>query len=178
MYKRQLIYHTNIGEINVNNTFKKRIDELGRIVIPKQIRNTFKIKDYDELELYIENDNIVMKKTGGIILIKEKLDNILTFIKTYLNIECIIIDNNNVISSNIENINDTIDFDSSKYLNNQEYVEIKLKDDIYLKGYIKTYQLIYDSNMYGSILFILEESYIKKQELLNDIVKIIIDLIK
>ena len=50
----------------MNNTFKKRIDELGRIVIPKQIRNTFKINDFDELELFIEDDNIVIKKTGGI----------------------------------------------------------------------------------------------------------------
>ena len=39
--------------------FKKRIDELGRIVIPKELRNNFKIKDFDELELYIENDSII-----------------------------------------------------------------------------------------------------------------------
>ena len=41
------------------NTFKKRIDELGRIVIPKQIRNTFKIKNFDNGEL-LQQNNIFM----------------------------------------------------------------------------------------------------------------------
>ena len=136
MYKRCVIIHTNIGDKLVNNTFKKRIDELGRIVIPKQIRNTFKIKDFDELELYIEEDNIVIKKTGGILLIKEKLDNLLDFIKKYNNIEAFILDKNEVISSNIDFINNDIDFDPSIFLNNQDYLELKVKDDIYLTGYI------------------------------------------
>ena len=105
----------------MNNTFKKRIDELGRIVIPKQIRNTFKIKDFDELELFIDSDNIVIKKTGGILLIKDKLDIFLNYIKKYNNIDAFILDKNSVISSNIDSIKDTINFDSSMYLNNQEY---------------------------------------------------------
>ena len=38
------------------------IDELGRIVIPKEIRRSFKIKDKDLLEIFIEGDSIVLKK--------------------------------------------------------------------------------------------------------------------
>lgn len=162
----------------MNNTFKKRIDELGRIVIPKQIRNTFKIKDFDELELFIDSDNIVIKKTGGILLIKDKLDIFLNYIKKYNNIDAFILDKNNVISSNIDNIKDTINFDSSMYLNNQEYLEVKIKDDIYLKGYIKSYQLIYDSNLYGSITFVLKDKITTYNDILNDIVNIILEFIK
>ena len=162
----------------MNNTFKKRIDELGRIVIPKQIRNTFKIKDFDELELFIDSDNIVIKKTGGILLIKDKLDIFLNYIKKYNNIDAFILDKNSVISSNIDNIKDTINFDSSKYLNNQEYLEVKIKDDIYLKGYIKSYQLIYDSNLYGTITFVLKDKITTYNDILSDIVNIILEYIK
>ena len=162
----------------MNNTFKKRIDELGRIVIPKQIRNTFKIKDFDELELFIDSDNIVIKKTGGILLIKEKLDNFLNYIKKYNNIEAFILDKNYVVSSNIENLNGIVEFDSSLYLNNQEYLEKKVSDDIILKGYIKSYQLIYDSNLYGSIIFMLKDKLISYNDILNDIVNILLDFIK
>ena len=35
------------------------VDELGRIVIPKEIRRSFKIKDRDLLEIFIEGDSIV-----------------------------------------------------------------------------------------------------------------------
>ena len=87
------------------NTFKKRIDELGRIVIPKQIRNTFKIKNFDELELYIEGDNIIVKKTGGILLIKDKLDKFLNYIYKYNNVKAFITNRNDVVSSNIIDIN-------------------------------------------------------------------------
>ena len=162
----------------MNNTFKKRIDELGRIVIPKQIRNTFKIKDFDELELFIEDDNIVIKKTGGILLIKDKLNDFLKFIKKYNNIDAFIVDKNIVVASNIESINDTININSSMYLNNQDYLEVQINDDDYLKGYIKSYQLIYDSNLYGNIIFVLNDRINSYGDLLFDIVNNILNFIK
>ena len=38
------------------------VDELGRIVIPKEIRNSLKINTKDLLEIHIEGDMIVLKK--------------------------------------------------------------------------------------------------------------------
>ena len=163
----------------MNNTFKKRIDELGRIVIPKQIRNTFKIKNFDELELFIEDDNIVIRKTGGILLIRDKLNRLLNFIKKYFNINAIIIDKNIVVATNISGIkNDSnINIDFNEYNSNQDLTECKIDDEVILKGYLKNYQLIYDSNLYGSILFVLDEPIEKKQELLSDIVNLILEFI-
>ena len=40
----------------------RRIDDLGRIVIPKEIRKKLRIKDGENLEILVENDNIVLKK--------------------------------------------------------------------------------------------------------------------
>lgn len=40
----------------------RRIDELGRIVIPKEVRKTLRIKEGENLEIYIENENIILKK--------------------------------------------------------------------------------------------------------------------
>lgn len=39
----------------------RRIDELGRVVIPKEIRRTLRIREGDPLEIFTEND-------GGIVL--------------------------------------------------------------------------------------------------------------
>ena len=36
----------------------RRIDNLGRIVIPKEIRDTFRIKSSDNLEINVENEVI------------------------------------------------------------------------------------------------------------------------
>ena len=40
----------------------RRVDELGRVVIPKEIRQIFKIKVGTPLEIFIEGDRLVMQK--------------------------------------------------------------------------------------------------------------------
>ncbi|MDX1806559.1 MAG: AbrB/MazE/SpoVT family DNA-binding domain-containing protein [Paenisporosarcina sp.] len=41
----------------------RRIDDLGRVVIPKEIRNSFDIKEGEPLEIFTnENNQIVLKK--------------------------------------------------------------------------------------------------------------------
>ena len=42
--------------------FLCKIDKLGRIVIPKPLRNEFDIDTGDTIELFTESDAIVMKK--------------------------------------------------------------------------------------------------------------------
>ena len=40
----------------------RRIDELGRIVIPKEIRRTLRIKDGESLEIFVDKEMITLKK--------------------------------------------------------------------------------------------------------------------
>lgn len=41
----------------------RKIDELGRIVIPKELRRSFDIKDdEDALEIFVDGNTIVLKK--------------------------------------------------------------------------------------------------------------------
>ncbi len=40
----------------------RRIDELGRIVIPMELRRTLHISERDALEIFTEEDTIILKK--------------------------------------------------------------------------------------------------------------------
>ena len=40
----------------------RRVDDLGRVVIPKEIRRTLKIREGDPLEIFLENDCICFQK--------------------------------------------------------------------------------------------------------------------
>ena len=40
----------------------RRIDELGRIVIPKEIRKSLRIKNGDNLEIIVDGENITLRK--------------------------------------------------------------------------------------------------------------------
>lgn len=40
----------------------RRMDELGRVVIPIEIRNKFEIAEKDPIEIYVEDSAIILKK--------------------------------------------------------------------------------------------------------------------
>lgn len=40
----------------------RRVDELGRIVLPIELRRTLDIAERDELEIYLEHDRIILQK--------------------------------------------------------------------------------------------------------------------
>lgn len=44
----------------------RRIDDLGRIVIPKEIRRTIRIREGDPMEIFLENGAVVFKKYSPI----------------------------------------------------------------------------------------------------------------
>ena len=44
----------------------RRIDELGRVVIPKEIRSTLRLKSGDTLEIFTDRDELMLKKYSPI----------------------------------------------------------------------------------------------------------------
>ena len=40
----------------------RKMDELGRIVLPMEIRNTFDINPKDALEIFVEDDCVILRK--------------------------------------------------------------------------------------------------------------------
>jgi len=40
----------------------RKVDELGRVVIPIELRNQFQIAEKDPIEIYVDGSSIVLKK--------------------------------------------------------------------------------------------------------------------
>ncbi|CAM3816201.1 transition state genes transcriptional regulator AbrB [Aeromicrobium ponti] len=40
----------------------RKIDELGRVVIPRELRRTLNINDKDPLEIFVDEDKIILRK--------------------------------------------------------------------------------------------------------------------
>ena len=160
------------------NTFKKRIDELGRIVIPKEIRNSIKINNFDELELFVDNDFIVIKKTIGLELYKERIDNLLRLLSDLLNFRIFVFSSNKLISSNYENKNNVInvELDFNALISNNNSMNFININDSKIDGYIYIDNLIVDSNLLGYIMFVGKERF-NDIDILKHLKNIIIDLI-
>lgn len=40
----------------------RKVDELGRVVIPVELRRTLRIEEKDALEIYVDEEKIILKK--------------------------------------------------------------------------------------------------------------------
>lgn len=79
----------------------RRIDELGRVVIPKEIRRTLRIREGDPLEIFTEREGgVVLKKYSPISELNEFADDFSTAIGNALNKTSIVCDKDVVISVN------------------------------------------------------------------------------
>ncbi len=45
-----------------NTGIVRRVDELGRVTLPMEIRNQLDIQEKDALEIYVDNDSIILSK--------------------------------------------------------------------------------------------------------------------
>lgn len=57
----------------------RRIDELGRIVLPIELRRTLDIDIKDSLEIYVDNNSIILKKYAPACIFCGEVDNIINF---------------------------------------------------------------------------------------------------
>ena len=57
----------------------RKIDELGRIVLPIELRNKMDINTKDSVEIFVDNDKIILKKYQPCCLFCGNADNVTMF---------------------------------------------------------------------------------------------------
>lgn len=67
----------------------RQLDEVGRIVLPKELRRTFGIDNKDSLEIYVEGDNIILRKYEPGCLFCGSADDVITYEDRRICKECI-----------------------------------------------------------------------------------------
>ena len=77
----------------------RRIDELGRIVIPKEIRRSLRIKEGENIEILIDNDNIILKKYSIIKNLNDFAQNMADAIHSFIDHSVIITDNDSILAA-------------------------------------------------------------------------------
>ena len=59
--------------------FVKKIDELGRILIPKELRSSMELDTKDALEMFVDGDRIVLQKYQPACIFCNNADEIVFF---------------------------------------------------------------------------------------------------
>lgn len=162
----------------------RRIDELGRIVIPKEIRKTLRIHDGDNLEIFIDDkENIILSKYSSMGVVNELAKNIVQVIHKNINCDVFITSNDKIIAASKNKKNNyelkEISPELIKYLQkreiyqNTEKIDLKIIDKEVLNGYFFINPIIVNSDSIGLIIIYSEEKIdeltVKLMQIINSI---------
>ena len=86
----------------------RRIDELGRVVVPKEIRTNLGIKPFEQLEIFIEDENIILKKYSNFTKLIKMANILVDIIGTNFAKDIIITDRESIIATSKKYKNDTL----------------------------------------------------------------------
>ena len=67
----------------------RKVDELGRIVLPIELRRTLDIAERDELEIYLDEDKVILKKYEPSCIFCGESEEILPFNGYMVCLDCI-----------------------------------------------------------------------------------------
>ena len=66
----------------------RRVDELGRVVIPIELRTQFGISEKDPMEIYVEGSSIILKKYEPNCIFCSNTQNLLSYNEKLICKEC------------------------------------------------------------------------------------------
>lgn len=141
----------------------RRIDELGRIVIPKEIRRNLGIRDGENVEIFTESDCIILKKYLRLNRSNELAKSLTEIIYNDFNYKIIITDRDKVIAaSGINNIvnkkltTDYINIIEGRELVNRENYTLKL-EEVELTGNFAYIPIISQNDSIGLVIMYSEK---------------------
>lgn len=76
----------------------RRIDDLGRVVIPKEIRKNLRIKEGDNLEIFVQNEEVILKKYSMMNKINDLAQELTDAIYTFMKHSIFITDTDTVVA--------------------------------------------------------------------------------
>lgn len=114
----------------------RKIDDLGRIVIPKEIRRNLRIRDGESLEFYVDDNSIILKKFSVLGNMIEYAKSIVESLYSITKKCVIVTDTNSIISvsSNVRHdiFNEQIGDDLSNFIKKRECVIEKYNKKLFL----------------------------------------------
>ncbi len=161
----------------------RKIDELGRIVIPKEIRRNLNIGDGEEVEIFVDNESIILKKYYRLLSLKEFAIKYIKVLDKYINCNLILTDKEKIIYSSKESFNHLVEEKINKQIldviNERKVIlekgKLLLTNDYLMVNYFMIMPIVVNTDSIGCIICTSNDAINEK---LITVIEIIIALIK
>lgn len=164
----------------------RRIDDLGRIVIPKEIRKTLKIKENESLEVFINNDEIILKKFSNMNEMEKVFNDYISILKDITGNNVIVTDRNKIVACPDNKKGELLGREISEYLDDMlesrnsilsnDMRGINIIDNVQINNNYYIIPMIVNSDVIGLIIMLSSKEISESDKLSLEIVnKILIN---
>ena len=160
----------------INTGIIRKIDDLGRIVLPKELRKNLNINSGDDLQIIVENEKIILEKYSKLENYEDSLLEIIKCFSDVNNYKIYITINDKIINYNKENVTNIVSniiLSRKMYINDKDELNI-IGETLEEKGKIIIFPMVLESDLLGSIIIIGNDDIIN----LEKNVKILFNIVK
>lgn len=154
----------------------RKIDDLGRIVLPKELRRHLNINTGDDFQIILDNNRIILERYSYLKNYEKDILKIIESFTEVTNYDINLVINNEIVNKNnskiLENIINIIS--ERKLYVKEEVQKYKISNDVIKEGKIVIFPIVINSDLLGSIIIISKDNInnlINTAKIINNLIK-------
>ena len=153
----------------------RKIDELGRIVLPKELRKCLNINTGDDFQIRLEDEKIILEKYSYLKNYEQEIISIINCFISETSYDISLVINSKIINKNNEVIDPKLDrlIQERKIFECKNIEELHLNDNLIIEGRYIILPIVVNSDLLGSLIVVSKDNIINIEKTSKLLLKII-----
>ncbi len=153
----------------------RKIDELGRIVLPKELRKCLNINTGDDFQIRLEDEKIILEKYSYLKNYEQEIISIINCFISETSYDISLVINSKIINKNNEVIDLKLDrlIQERKIFECKNIEELHLNDNLIIEGRYIILPIVVNSDLLGSLIVVSKDNIINIEKTSKLLLKLI-----
>lgn len=153
----------------------RKIDELGRIVLPKEMRKCLNINTGDDFQIRLEDEKIIFEKYSYLKNYEQEILNIINCFISETTYDISLVVNSKIINKNNEIIDQKLDrlIQERKVFECKNIEELELNKNLIIEGRYIILPIVVNSDLLGSLIIVSKDDIINMEKTSKLLLKLI-----
>lgn len=153
----------------------RKIDELGRIVLPKELRKCLNINTGDDFQIRLEDEKIILEKYSYLKNYEKEIISIINCFISETSYDISLVINSKIINKNNEIIDPKLDrlIQERKMFECKNIEELHLNDNLVIEGRYIILPIVVNSDLLGSLIIVSKDNIINIEKTSKLLLKLI-----
>lgn len=153
----------------------RKIDELGRIVLPKEMRKCLNINTGDDFQIRLEDEKIILEKYSYLKNYEQEILSIINCFISETTYDISLVVNSKILNKNNEIIDQKLDrlIQERKVFECKNIEELELNKNLIIEGRYIILPIVVNSDLLGSLIIVSKDDIISMEKTSKLLLKLI-----